>query len=57
MITAHEYREMAEQCFGWACEAQTDAPVLRQPRPNLVGSSPLDRIRLPPFQATRILSS
>ncbi len=24
MITAHEYREMAEECFGWAREAQTD---------------------------------
>ncbi len=24
MITAHKYREMAEECFGWAREAQTD---------------------------------
>jgi hypothetical protein len=24
MITAPEYRQMAEQCFGWAREAQTD---------------------------------
>ena len=24
MITAREYRQMAEECFGWAREAQTD---------------------------------
>jgi hypothetical protein len=24
MITSQEYRQMAEQCFGWAREAQTD---------------------------------
>jgi hypothetical protein len=24
MITAWEYRQMAEECFGWAREAQTD---------------------------------
>ena len=24
MITAQEYRQMAEDCFGWAREAQTD---------------------------------
>jgi hypothetical protein len=24
MITAQEYRRMAEECFGWAREAQTD---------------------------------
>jgi hypothetical protein len=24
MITAQEYRRMAEECFGWASEAQTD---------------------------------
>jgi hypothetical protein len=24
MITAHEYRQMADDCFGWAREAQTD---------------------------------
>jgi len=24
MITAHEYRQMADECFGWAREAQTD---------------------------------
>ena len=24
MITSQEYRRMAEECFGWAREAQTD---------------------------------
>ena len=24
MITPQEYRRMAEECFGWASEAQTD---------------------------------
>lgn len=24
MLTVHQYREMAEECFGWAREAQTD---------------------------------
>jgi hypothetical protein len=24
MITPEQYREMAEECFGWAREAQTD---------------------------------
>jgi hypothetical protein len=24
MITAHQYRQMADECFGWAREAQTD---------------------------------
>jgi hypothetical protein len=24
MITAHKYRQMADECFGWAREAQTD---------------------------------
>ncbi len=24
MTTAREYRQMAEECFGWAREAQTD---------------------------------
>jgi hypothetical protein len=24
MITSEEYRRMAEECFGWAPEAQTD---------------------------------
>jgi len=24
MITGQQYREMAEECFGWAREAQTD---------------------------------
>jgi hypothetical protein len=24
VITPHEYRQMAEECFGWAREAQTD---------------------------------
>ena len=24
MITSQEYRRMAEECFGWASEAQTD---------------------------------
>jgi hypothetical protein len=24
VITAQEYRQMAEECFGWAREAQTD---------------------------------
>ena len=33
-----EYRRMAEECFGWASEAQTDEVrlVLRQSRTNLV---------------------
>ncbi len=37
MITPKEYRRMADECFGWAREAQTDeVRLLRQPRANLV---------------------